>query len=237
MGTIHPVRKITDMIHAAGAIAVVDGVAFSPHGLPDIAALGADVYLFSLYKVYGPHLGAMYLRSELNDEWPPQGHFFNAAKPAYRFTPAGPDHAQIAAVNGVIDYFEDINSHHGAPDPSGAAGAAHVRTLFRAHETRLLQPLLDFLAAHPAVRLLGQTRADERAPTVSFSVRGRSSKDIAARLAQAGLGVGVGDFYAYRLIEALGYDMGDGVVRASFVHYTREEDVTRLIETLDGLLK
>ncbi len=81
-------------------------MSFCPHGLPDIAALGADVYLFSLYKVYGPHLGAMYVRAGLAAELPSQSHFFKGDALAGRFTPAGPDHAQVAAVNGVIDYWK-----------------------------------------------------------------------------------------------------------------------------------
>lgn len=236
IGTIHPLREITDMIHEAGAIAVVDGVSFCPHGLPDIAETGADVYLFSLYKVYGPHLGAMYIRDRLNAEWPFQGHFFNAHKPGYRFTPAGPDHAQIAAANGVIDYLEAVHDHHGDPEAPVTERAATVRGLFREHESVLLQPLLDFLEGHPAIRMFGQHRARSRAPTVAFSAKGWSSADLAARLGEYGLGVGVGNFYAYRLVEALGYDPEDGLLRTSFVHYTHPEEVDRLVSTLDGLL-
>ena len=106
VGSINAVREFTDLAHRAGAWAFVDGVAFSPHGMPDIAALGVDAYYFSLYKVYGPHLGAMFLRREVNAALPNQGHFFNDGKPGARFTPAGPDHAQIAAVNGVLDYMD-----------------------------------------------------------------------------------------------------------------------------------
>jgi selenocysteine lyase/cysteine desulfurase len=112
VASINPVREITDLVHEAGAWAIVDGVSFCPHGMPDVAALGADIYLFSLYKVYGPHLGAMVISSKLNDELPYQGHFFNASKPSARFTPAGPDHAQIATVNGVMDYMESVCARH-----------------------------------------------------------------------------------------------------------------------------
>src|SRR4029453_294406 len=120
------------------------GVSFCPHGLPDVAALGADIYLFSLYKVYGPHLGAMYLRRDLNAALPNQGHFFRAVDAGYRFTPAGPDHAQIAAVNGVVDYLEAVAERHGLGGGAGEKRAAAVRALFRDHETALLQPLLEF---------------------------------------------------------------------------------------------
>ncbi len=236
VATVNPVREICEVVHEAGALAIVDGVSFAPHGMPDIPATGADVYFFSLYKVYGPHLGAMYLRRELNEALPLQGHFFNAAKPRYRFTPAGPDHAQVAAVNGVMDYMDALSAHHAPHCTAPAERAAAVRGLMREHETRLLQPLLDFLSAHPAVDLIGRTRAEERAPTVAFTVRGRSSDGIARALAGEGIGVGAGDFYAYRLVEALGFDNADGVVRASFVHYTAPSEVDRLVAALDALL-
>jgi selenocysteine lyase/cysteine desulfurase len=86
------------------------------------------------------------------------------------------------------------------------------------------------------VRLIGRTRATERAPTVSFVVEGRSSAEIAGKLAAAKLGVGVGNFYAYRLIKSLGIDTDDGAVRLSFVHYTSKEEVDRLIQALGRLL-
>ena len=236
VGSINEVREITDMIHDAGAWSIVDGVSLCPHGMPDIPALGVDIYLFSLYKVYGPHLGAMYLRRQLNEELPYQGHFFNALNPAARFTPAGPDHAQIASVNGVIDYMEAVHDHHGGPGVLVSEKAEVVRSLFRDHETRLLQPLLDFLSEHPRVNLIGRDRAAARAPTVAFTVDGEPSQEIASKLGSQAIGVGAGHFYAYRLLEALGYDLEDGVLRASFVHYTEADEVTRLINALDTLL-
>lgn len=236
VATIHPVREWTDLIHRAGAWAFVDGVSFCPHGLPDVDALGADLYFFSLYKVYGPHLGAMVMRRQLNAELPNQGHFFNAGKPGARFTPAGPDHGQIATVNGLSDYLEAVADRHGLAGQPVAARAAGVRDLFRAHETALLQPLLDFLSTHPRVRLIGRRRAPERAPTVAFTVEGMTSEAVASRLAQAKQGVGAGNFYAYRLLKALGIDTGDGAVRASFVHYTSPAEVATLIETLGPVL-
>jgi len=236
VGSINAVREFTDLAHDAGAFAFVDGVAFAPHGMPDLKALGVDAYYFSLYKVYGPHLGTMFLRHEVNAALPNQGHFFNGSKPGARFTPAGPDHAQIAAVNGVLDYMDAIADRHGQQGKSVESRARAVRELFRAHETALLQPLLDFLANHPKVRLIGRTSAAERAPTVSFTVKGHSSADIAARLAAARLGAGVGNFYAYRLIQALGIDTEDGAVRVSFVHYTSKDEVDRLQQELSRCL-
>lgn len=236
VGSINPVREITDMIREAGAWSIVDGVSFCPHGMPDLKALGADIYTFSLYKVYGPHLGAMYLSRSLNAELPYQGHFFNAGLPGSRFTPAGPDHAQIATVNGVIDYMEAVYAHHFGDDAAVATQAAAVRQLFRDHESDLLQPLLDYLSDHPRVRLIGKTVASTRAPTVAFTVDGLSSGELASKLSNFKLGVGVGNFYAYRLIEALGIDVEDGAIRVSFVHYTSPDEVTRVITALEELL-
>jgi len=236
VGSINPVREITELIHAVDAWAIVDGVSFCPHGMPDIPALGADIYFFSLYKVYGPHLGAMYLSRKLNAELPYQGHFFNAAIPGARFTPAGPDHAQIAAVNGVMDYMAVVAERHGHGAKPVQAQAEAVRMLFRDRETELLQPLLDFLVDHPKIHLIGKDRAPSRAPTVAFTADGWRCGELAARLADAGLGVGVGHFYAYRLVEALGIDTDEGVVRTSFVHYTSPGEVSRLIEALDALM-
>ncbi len=235
VASLNPVRELTDLVHRAGAWAIVDGVAACPHGMPDIQALGADIYLFSLYKVYGPHLGVMALRRELNAGLPSQGHFFNAGKAGARFTPAGPDHAQIAAVNGLMEYLDAVAHRHGFGSEPVRTRAAAVRNLFRDHETNLLQPLLDYLSDHPRVRMIGRVHAAERAPTVAFTVDGHRPRELASRLSDFGLGVGAGHFYAYRLMEALGIHPDDGVLRASFVHYTSPQEVTRLIMALDTL--
>jgi cysteine desulfurase family protein (TIGR01976 family) len=237
VGSTHPVREWTDMIHAADAMAIVDGVSYAGHGLPDVDELGADIYLFSLYKVYGPHLGVMVMRKTINEQLPNQGHFFNVDHPTARFTPAGPDHAQIASVNGVIDYFEAVYSHHfGDDDVSASLKTARVRALFQHTERRNLKPLLSYLSQHQAVRLIGKKTTRHRAPTVSFTVDGRDPAEIAAALAEQKIGIGNGNCYAYRLMEALGIPPEKGVVRLSFVHYTKREELDRLMESLDRIL-
>jgi cysteine desulfurase family protein (TIGR01976 family) len=237
IGRIHAVREITDLVHRAGAYAVVDGVSYAPHGLPDLAALGADVYLFSLYKVYGPHLGAMYVREGLAAELPSQAHFFKSNEMLGRFTPAGPDHAQVAAVNGVIDYMEAVAAHHGHARAPVATQAGAVRHILRKQEIALLAPLLDFLSRQSRIRVLGPLDPLNRAPTVAFTIEGSSSQAVAAALARQGIGVGAGNFYAVRLLQALGIDTADGVVRASFVHYTTQAEIDRLIAALGAQLR
>lgn len=237
VGSVNPVREWTDKIHAAGALAIVDGVSHAGHGLSDMQALGADIYLFSLYKVYGPHLGVMYMRKAVNEELPNQGHFFNVDHPTDRFTPAGPDHAQIASVNGVIDYFEAIYAHHYGDDGSSPVQKTNrVRALFQHAERKNLRPLLEFLSQHPRVELIGRSSTKLRAPTVAFTVDGMDPGDIASQLAARGIGIGNGNCYAYRLMEALSIDPDQGVARLSFVHYTKEEEMDFLLESLEAIL-
>ena len=97
---INPVTEISRLARAAGAWTCVDGVSYAPHGIPNVGALGPDIYLFSSYKTYGPHQGVMTIRRALAEALPNQGHFFNAGTIYKRLTPAGPDHAQIAACAG-----------------------------------------------------------------------------------------------------------------------------------------
>jgi selenocysteine lyase/cysteine desulfurase len=136
---INDVAAITEIAHAAGAKVIVDGVSYAPHGFPDVGAMGCDVYLFSAYKTYGPHQGIMAIREAFGMDLPNQGHHFNGATLYKRFTPAGPDHAQIAASAGMVDYIDALSAHYGGP-ASGAGAARHAHDLMRAHEGALLQP-------------------------------------------------------------------------------------------------
>lgn len=249
---INPVREIAQLARQAGAITCVDGVSYAPHGFPDVAALGPDIYLFSSYKTYGPHQGIMTIRRDVAGRLPNQGHYFNAGTLYKRFTPAGPDHAQVAACAGIADYSDDVYAHHygaaGAPArPIGASAGAQgcfaeqagmraraVHDLMRGHETTLLQPLLDYLATKNAARVLGPRDAAARMPTVAIALD-EPGEAVAARLAARGIMCGGGDFYAVRCLAALGVDPAKGVLRASFVHYTSREEVDRLIEALEAV--
>jgi cysteine desulfurase family protein (TIGR01976 family) len=235
VGEINPVTEITALSHAAGAFVCVDGVSYAPHGLPNVGELGPDIYLFSAYKTYGPHQGLMVMRRELGALLPNQAHYFNANSLYKRFTPAGPDHAQVAASAGMADYIEALNAHHGGPAEGAAAQAAFVHDLMRAHEVSLLQPLLDALKARNDLRLIGPDDAAMRAPTVALALN-RPAEPVAGQLAGHGIMAGGGDFYAVRALTAMGVNPDDGVLRLSFTHYTSEEEVAKLIAALDQVL-
>jgi selenocysteine lyase/cysteine desulfurase len=235
VGEINPVAEIAARAHAAGAVVCVDGVSYAPHGFPDVCRMGADIYLFSAYKTYGPHQGIMVIRRALGERLPNQGHWFNAGTLYKRFTPAGPDHAQVAASAGMADYVDALYSRHFDDHAEPAARAAAVHDMMRAHEAKLLQPLLDYLAARNDIRLLGPRRAEARAPTVAVEAA-RPGEALADALAPHGIMAGGGDFYAVRPLRAMGVDSERGVLRMSFVHYTTMAEVDRLIEALDHVL-
>lgn len=235
VGEINDVATITAMAHAAGAVVCVDGVSYAPHGLPDVAALGADIYLFSAYKTYGPHQGVMVIRRALGERLPNQGHFFNGDSLDKRFTPAGPDHAQVAASAGMADYMDALAASLGVASDLAVRRAACVHDAMRARETALLAPLMQYLAGRNDIRLIGPTDAGRRAPTVAIAAD-RPGAALAEALAPLGINAGGGDFYAVRPLTAMGIDPAHGVLRVSFVHYTHEEEVTRLIAALDQVL-
>lgn len=227
---VNDVAGFTAIAHEAGARVCVDGVSYAPHGLPDVGAWGCDAYLFSAYKVFGPHQGIMVIREGWGFELPNQGHFFNGDTLYKRLTPAGPDHAQIAACAGIADYMEALSARHGGP-AAGAPAARAAHDLMRAREVELLQPLLDAVAGRNGMRMLGPREAERRAPTVAIEMDG-PGEDAARRLASKGIMCGGGHFYAVRPLGALGIDLAKGVLRVSFTHYTTEEEVGRLIEAL-----
>lgn len=233
---VNPVEEIVARAHAAGAWAVVDGVAAAPHGLPDVAALGADVYLFSLYKTYGPHQGLMVIRTPLLEQLPNQGHFFNAGISRKKLTPAGPDHAQVAAAAGIADYLDSVYAHHFTEEVDAAERGRRIHDLFRGAEQARVAPLLDFLAGRPDVQIIGPTDPTQRMPTVSILPHNHPAPWLARQMAEHGLMVGSGHFYGARVLLGMGIPLDPGVLRMSFVHYTTADEVSRLIEALDQIL-
>lgn len=234
VGQINPVSAITAKARAAGALTVVDGVSYAPHGLPDVTALGADIYLFSLYKTFGPHQGLMVVRKPLLERLGNEGHYFNSVYVHKRLVPAGPDHAQVAAARGIAEYFDALDAHHGGGDIG--ARPQRVRTLLAQAERPLLARLLDGVSARKDLRLLGPDDPAQRAATVAFVPRHLAPADVVPRLAAHGVMSAAGHFYAVRLLEAMGVDPARGVVRLSLVHYNTARDMTQLLEALDQVL-
>lgn len=238
VGQINPIADWTRLIKQAApnAIVVVDGVSHAPHEIPNVAALGCDIYLFSLYKVYSVHQGLMAVRRWLLEALPNQGHFFNAELLNKRLTPAGPDHAQEASAQGVLDYIEALDRHHGGTGELASGAVARVNALWAAHEETLRRPLLAFLAQRNDLRLIGQSQAEGRHGTIGFAPHNKGAWQLAADLGARGLCAGSGHFYAARLLDHLGVGADKGVTRLSLVHYNSSEEIAALIEGLEACL-
>lgn len=233
VGELQDVNAIVGRVHKAGALVCIDGVASAPHRRVDVAALGADLYVASLYKVYGPHLAALHVGKDLLSRLAPQNHFFigNDEGP-YKLEPGNVNHELTSALPGVVDYLEELDRHHGG---AGTLDGAFAR--ITEHECALVAPLLTFLDEHPRVRLLGRSVADEqRAPTVSFVPLEQRASGIPRQLDEQKIAIRWGHFYAHRFCTRFGLHEGGGVVRASMVHYNSPEEVNRLIEALDSVL-
>jgi len=240
VGTVNPVTEIVKTIKSgSGARVFVDAVAYAPHHISDLKALGVDGYAFSLYKVYGPHQGLMYINRDIHGDLTSQAHYFNSGNPNKDFNPAGPQHAQVAACAGVMDYFDLLHQHHfGAKGNKGQARLEEIHQLILQHENELAAPILEFLQQHADVRLLGKSHArdNDRAPTIAFQSLKQTAESLTHKLQDAGIGAEHGNFYAHRLITDLGIDPEDGVVRLSLVHYGSQDDVDRILQALDSAL-
>ena len=238
-GGFTDVPALVRMIHDAGALACVDGVAYAAHRAIDVKAWDVDFYLCSTYKLYGPHLALLYGKREHLERAAPLNHFFLDDDLPLKLNPGGPNHELSAGLAGITAYLDALHAHHEGETNRPLQG--RLAALFErvaAHEEALGAPLLDFLASRRGVRLIGCASADRRrrAPTVSFAVEGRDAGEIARAAAAHEIALGAGDFYAARCIEALGLAERGGVVRASMVHYNTGEEVGRLIRALDAVL-
>jgi selenocysteine lyase/cysteine desulfurase len=232
IGHINPVKTISQKAHDHGALSVVDGVAYAPHGFPDLNDLGADIYLFSLYKTFGPHLGLMYIRKELIKKMENQSHFFKKGITRSMLVPAGPDHAQIAAASGIIDYFDAVYEHHFDEKVEPAERNRALNRLFQTHEQFLLDHLLDFLRSRNDIQIIGPEYSKGRAPTISIVSVNKNIKKVYAKLTTYKLMLGIGHFYAVRPLIDMEIPRQPGVLRISFLHYTTIDEINQLIDGL-----
>jgi cysteine desulfurase family protein (TIGR01976 family) len=237
LGRIERLEEATAIAHRAGARVAVDGVAYAPHRALDVAAWGVDWYVFSIYKVYGPHMAALYgAKDALAEVEGPNHYFVDRRDVPYKLELGGVLHEGCAGILGLCDYLPAVVDR--APEaPLRRQTVVEAFAAFDALERPLTERLLGYLRGRDDVRIIGPAEAGERrVPTVSFVHATRSSKEIALAANAAGLGIRYGHFYAHRPATALGLDPDDGVVRVSLVHYNSPEEVERLIAFFDAYL-
>lgn len=227
LGTRPDVPAAAERVHAAGGRIVVDAVHAAAHAIPDVDALGADMLVFSPYKMFGPHLGVLYMRDPLLDELPHHGLVFMERGDPLTWETGTQNHEAIAGLLGVFDYLDDVAGKLGA-DATGRRAWSAAYDAFAAHERALIIRLLDGLRTSGA-HTLGLDGPDRRTATVSFNVPGRDPRAVAEALASRGIAVSDGHYYAYGLMMG---KLGGPAVRASAVHYSSGQDVDRLVDAL-----
>ncbi len=231
IGTKPDVRAIAERAHAAGALVYVDGVHATPHGPIDLGELGADLYAFSTYKLFGPHLGVVCGAPGLLATLRPAKLAPSPDSVPDRFERGTPPFELLAGATAAIDWIA------GLTDASGGRRGRILAAMgaIEAHLERLLAQALAGLEAVTGVRLLGDAR--RRTPTISFVIAGHDPADVAARLGDAGIWVWNGDNYAYELMKRFGLDRSGGAVRASLVLYNDAGDVQRLLEAVSEIAR
>jgi len=235
LGGITHVQEAVRLARGVGAMVCVDGVAYAPHRAVDVQALDLDFYVFSFYKVFGPHYAMLYGKYEHLLRMANLNHGFIAADDIpYKLQPGNQNYELGWGATAIGDYLGDLGAS------LGEAGSEHARIVsayagIAAHEAALSGRLLSYLRGRNAVTILGEPTSDpaRRVSTISFVVRGMPSEDVVRAVDRHGIGIRFGDFYAKRLIDALGLRQQGGVVRVSMVHYNTLDEVDRLIRALD----
>lgn len=244
LGEIVDAAEVAAMAHSVGAKVVCDGVAYVPHRAPDVARLGVDWYVYSTYKVYGPHGAALFGTREAFAELEGPNHYFIPRdRVPYKFELGGVNHESCAAINGLWEYLCFLAGEASPPARSPSTltrDRAIIERAFGAMENPELvtqSMLIDWLRSRRDIEIIGPAHSGpSRVPTISFVVRGRSSRDLATRANRDGLAIRYGHFYSKRLVESIGLEPDDGVVRVSLVHYSSPAEVARLIAWLERAL-
>jgi selenocysteine lyase/cysteine desulfurase len=218
------VARAAGLAHAAGALAFVDAVHYAPHALVDVAALDCDFLACSAYKFYGPHIGVLYGRRALVE-----GLDVPKLDPAPNHAPdrletGTQNHEGIVGAARAVEYLASLS---GLSDRR--AGLAATFAALHARSQALVTRLWEGLGAIAGVTRYGPPPAAPRTPTISFAVAGYDPGDVAAALADRGVFVSHGDFYATTVIERL-QGAPAGLVRAGCACYTTAEEVDRLID-------
>ena len=224
LGTVNDLGRAMRMARSVGALIFVDAVHYAPHALVDVQALDCDFLALSAYKFYGPHVGVLFGKLSLL-----QSINFPKLIPA---PDAAPENVETGTQNqegmvgagAAVDYLASLA---GGVSRRSQLAAAYAGLHERSAE--LTRRLWNGLAATNGVRLYGPSPDLPRTPTVSFTVDGVASTEVARRLAARGLFLSHGDFYAATIVERLGLGE-EGLVRAGCACYTTADEVERLID-------
>ena len=229
LGTINDVARVIEMAHAVGALAFVDAVHYAPHALIDVQALDCDFLGMSAYKFYGPHIGVLFAKRALLEQID-----FPKLVPSPDYAP---ENAETGTQNqegmvgaaAAVEFLASLGGHSSVRES--------LRTVFEdmhARNSLLFNRLWTALSSIPRVTLYGPPPDSSRTPTLAFTIEGCTSTEAARRLAEKGLFLSHGDFYAYTVVERFGLQP-EGLIRAGCACYTTEDEIDRLIEAVREL--
>ena len=230
LGTITDIASVCAMARTARALSFVDAVHFAPHQLVDVRAMGCDFLACSSYKFYGPHAGVLFARREIVDALDLPKLEPAPADAPEKLETGTQNHEGILGAAAAVNYLATIGGE------GGSRRERLVRAFDALHERgdALLAQLWDGLAGIAGVTLYGPPPGTPRTPTVSFTVAGYSTTDVARRLVRCGVYASNGDFYAATVAKVLGRGE-DGFVRAGAACYTSADEIERLVRAVREL--
>lgn len=235
VGTINPVREIVRLAHAVGALAFIDAVHYTPHGLIDVAALDCDFLVCSAYKFFGPHMGVLFgKREHLQRLRPYKVRPLTDAVP-FRWEWGTLNHECIAGITACVEYIADIGRRAQREVANRRAAIVAAYEMIHEYERGLLTRALEGLNKVPGAKIYGITdpaRFDERCSTLAVRIEGHSPMELATKLGERGFFTWDGNYYALNLTEHLDVEKSGGFLRIGLVHYNTAEEVDRLIAAL-----
>ena len=235
LGTLTPAEEIVGRAHGAGAIAVADAVHFAQHRAIDVEALGVDLLACSPYKFFGPHLGVLFGSHELLEDLRPYKVRPSRNSVPERWETGTLAHESLAGMIAAVDYIAELS---GSRSGDRRRAVLEGMRAIRDHEAELSQRFLSGVAEMERVRLFGisdPARVGERTPTFAIRLGNEPPIRTAERLAERGIFVWDGDYYALEVMERLGLQSSGGAVRIGFCHYNTLEEIDRVLEALREL--
>jgi cysteine desulfurase family protein (TIGR01976 family) len=231
LGTITDVAAAAKFARAVGALVFVDAVHYAAHGLIDVRLADCDFLACSAYKFYGPHAGFLFGKHDLLTALDVPKLEPAPDEAPERLETGTQNHEGIVGTGAAVDFIASM----GSGDTRRQRIVTAMGALHAAGDS-LVRRLWSGLGDIRGVRRFGPSPDQPRTPTISFVVDAISAEGVAVALAERGLFLSHGDFYAATVIKRLGHAT-DGVVRAGCACYTTMEEVDRLLEGVDAVAR
>ena len=244
VGTIHDVKALVAMVKELtnGAYTVIDAVHSVLHMPLDVKDIGCDFLGTSTYKFYGPHLGVMYCRKELLAELRTDPLITQKQEAPFKLEMGTQNHEHIAGAAETVHFIAEIGRRHEAQYSHLATGLSGMRRdlvmalhAMQEYEHELCEMLIDGLKQIKGIKVWGPPAGAPRTSTVAITLNKLDAKSFAEYLAQRGIFLMYGHFYALRLIEELGLMDRGGVVRLGLVHFHNKDDVQRILDVIEEI--